>query len=98
MRCGYFELYNNFYYQQGDYHLKVVDKTIGEMVNFPAYLVTCYGEEKFATFLLNTHNNEEKHVAKLIHRQINAVIIYHNFSLINDHDTINSGVATTIPS
>ena len=68
------------------------------MVNYSADLVNSYEERKFANLLLNTHNDEEKYLAKSIYRQINAVIIPHNFLPIKDNDTISLGVATTIPS
>lgn len=94
----FFKPYNDGYgHLAGDDCLKIVAKTIKDILKRPADFAARYGGEEFVIVLPNTKTDGAVAIAEGIRLGIEALGIGHATSPINDCVTISLGVASTIP-
>ena len=91
----YFKKYNDTYgHQGGDECLKMIAKTIKNIVQRSTDYVTRYGGEEFAIILPETNSNSALKLAEKVRKAVEDLNILHESSTIKNTVTISLGIAT----
>jgi diguanylate cyclase (GGDEF)-like protein len=93
----FFKLFNDSYgHQAGDDALRLVASTLKTCLRRPADLVARYGGEEFACVLPETSYEDALTIADELERQVRALAIAHQSSVVAPVITISLGLATRI--
>lgn len=94
----YFKNYNDTYgHPAGDRCLFQVAETISCQVKRPSDMVARYGGEEFVIILPNTDSVGASQIAEDIRKELIALSIPHQKSLVADYVTLSFGIATIVP-
>lgn len=93
-----FKLYNDTYgHQAGDRCLIQVAETLTSCIHRSSDLVARYGGEEFVVILPHTDLNGARHVAEVMRRNVEDLVVSHENSGTVSCVTLSLGVASTLP-
>ncbi|BCS96076.1 hypothetical protein DSLASN_17080 [Desulfoluna limicola] len=93
-----FKLYNDTYgHQAGDRCLVQVAETLTSCIHRSSDLVARYGGEEFVVILPHTDLNGACHVAEVMRRNVEELVVSHEHSDTVSCVTLSLGVASTLP-
>lgn len=94
----HFKQYNDLYgHLVGDVTLKMVARTLADILKRPSDLAARYGGEEFVLILPGTDAQGACNIAEKIRLAIETLGIAHAGSSVAPHVTVSLGVATTVP-
>lgn len=94
-----FKNYNDTYgHAAGDECIRSVARTLEESMVRPGDTIARYGGEEFVAVLPETDAQGAKVLAERMRHNVESIQIDHCDSIVADHVTISSGIATMIPT